>query len=193
MVYQTGGAESGYYVGLILLVIGLGVLVPLSGKQACAIGMMFFISYLSLPLYAKDPVNWVAFFQKLFFLGAACIEAVWACAYMDRMRFLDFKQKRELESARDELAELDRAKSRFSANIHHELRTPLTLILAPLDSLRSGELGRLPEAVERMLATMQANGRRLHKMINNLLDLSKVESQQFSHPSARDAARAHRG
>ncbi|MCH8889484.1 MAG: response regulator [Myxococcales bacterium] len=78
------------------------------------------------------------------------------------------------------MAELDRAKSRFSANIHHELRTPLTLILAPLDSLRGGEFGRLPEAVERMLATMQANGRRLHKMINNLLDLSKVESQQFT-------------
>ena len=94
MVYQTGGADSGYYVGLILLIIGLGVLVPLSGKQACSIGGMFFISYMLLPFYAKDPVKWVAFFQKLFFLGAACIEAVWACAYMDRMRFLDFKQKR---------------------------------------------------------------------------------------------------
>jgi signal transduction histidine kinase len=141
---------------------------------------MFFVGYGLLPLYAKDVVNWPIFFQHLFFLGAACVEAGWAATYMDRMRFLDFKQKRELESARDELAELDRAKSRFSANIHHELRTPLTLILAPLDSLRGGEFGRLPEAVERMLATMQANGRRLHKMINNLLDLSKVESQQFT-------------
>ncbi len=180
MVYQTGGTESGYYVGFILLTIGLGVLVPLSGKQAFGIGSMIFVIYALLPIYGKDQVNWSALFQHLFFLGAACVEAGWAAAYMDRMRFLDFKQKRELESARDELAELDRAKSRFSANIHHELRTPLTLILAPLDSLRSGELGRLPEAVERILATMQANGRRLHKMINNLLDLSKVESQQFS-------------
>jgi len=179
MVYQTGGVDSGYYVGLILLIIGLGVLVPLSGGQTCGIATFFFAGYFFLPLYTKDPVNWVTFFQKLFFLGAACIEAVWACVYMDRMRFLDFKQKRELEAARDELAELDRAKSRFSANIHHELRTPLTLILAPLDSLRSGEMGELPEPVERLLATMQANGRRLHKMINNLLDLSKVESEQF--------------
>ena len=180
MVYQTGGEESGYYVGMILLVIGMGVLAPLSGQQAGAIAAMFFVGYGLLPFYAKDVVNWPIFFQHLFFLGAACVEAGWAARYMDRMRFLDFKQKRELESARDELAELDRAKSRFSANIHHELRTPLTLILAPLDSLRGGEFGRLPEAVERMLATMQANGRRLHKMINNLLDLSKVESQQFT-------------
>ena len=180
MVHQTGGADSGYYVGLILLVIGLGVLVPLSGKQTGSIAAIIFSGYALLPIYTKDAVIWSIFSQHLFFLGAACVEAGWAAAYMDRMRFLDFRQKRELESARDELAELDRAKSRFSANIHHELRTPLTLILAPLDSLRSGELGSFPEAVERMLATMHANGRRLHKMINNLLDLSKVESKQFT-------------
>jgi signal transduction histidine kinase len=180
MVYQTGGSSSGYYVGFILLVIGLGVLVPLSGKQAFGIGAMIFTIYALLAIYGKDQVIWSTLFQHLFFLGAACVESSWAAAYMDRMRFLDFKQKRELESARDELAELDRAKSRFSANIHHELRTPLTLILAPLDSLRSGEFGRLSEAVERLLATMHANGQRLHKMINNLLDLSKVESKQFT-------------
>jgi len=156
------------------------VLAPLSGKQAGAIAAMIFAGYGLLPFYTKDAVNWSIFVQHLFFLGAACVEAGWAAAYMDRMRFRDFKQKRELESARDELAELDRAKSRFSANIHHELRTPLTLILAPLDSLRSGEFGGLPAAVERMLGTMHANGRRLHKMINNLLDLSKVESRQFT-------------
>jgi signal transduction histidine kinase len=179
MVYQTGGVESGYYVGFILLIIGIGVMIPLSGRQSFGIGSMIFASYALLPVYSKDPVVWSTFAQHLFFLGAACVEAGWASAYMDRMRFSDFKQKRELETARDELAELDRVKSRFSANIHHELRTPLTLILAPLDTLRSGDLGRLPAPVERMLATMHANGRRLHKMINNLLDLSKLESRQF--------------
>jgi signal transduction histidine kinase len=180
MVYQTGGTDSGYYVGFILLIIGLGVMVPLTGRQSFAIGSMIFASYALLPVYSKDPVVWSTLFQHLFFLGAACVEAGWASAYMDRMRFADFKQKRELETARDELAELDRVKSRFSANIHHELRTPLTLILAPLDTLRSGELGSLPAPVERMLATMHVNGRRLHKMINNLLDLSKLESRQFT-------------
>jgi signal transduction histidine kinase len=163
-----------------LLVIGMGVLAPLSGKQSFAIGSMLFAGYALLPAYSKEPVVWPTLFQHLFFLGAACVEAGWASAYMDRMRFADFMQKRELETARDELAELDRVKSRFSANIHHELRTPLTLILAPLDTLRSGELGSLPASVEGMLATMHANGRRLHKMINNLLDLSKLESHQFT-------------
>ena len=89
------------------------------------------------------------------------------------------EMRKELTKARDELAELDRAKSRFSANVHHELRTPLTLILSPLEAIRSGDFGQVPPAIASTLDTMQSNGRRLHKMINNLLDLSKLESQQF--------------
>jgi signal transduction histidine kinase len=179
MVAQTGGAVSDYYVGLILLVIGMGVLAPLTWRQGAVIASVMFAGYAALPLYTHDPLIWSEFSQHLFFFGAACLEAVWACAYMDRMRFADFKQQRELEKARDDLAQLDRAKSRFSANVHHELRTPLTLILAPLDAMRGGELGELPEQVERTLDTMHSNGRRLYKMINNLLDLSKLESNQF--------------
>jgi signal transduction histidine kinase len=179
MVYATGGVASGYYVGLILLVIGMGVLAPLDARQSGAIALGMFAGYAALPLYTKDPVALRTFGENIFFLGAACVEAWWACMHMDRMRFADYMQQRELEEARDELAELDRAKARFSANVHHELRTPLTLILAPLDALRSGELGDLPLAVQKSMATMHANGRRLHKMINNLLDLSKLESSQF--------------
>ena len=179
MVYETGGVASGYYVGLILLVVGMGFLTPQNTRQAAFIAVMMFGGYAALPIYTRDPVDWLTFSENLFFLGAAGAEACWACLHMDRMRFADFKQQRQLERARDELTELDRAKSRFSANVHHELRTPLTLILAPLDALRDGELGELPPSVQRSLATMQANGRRLHKMINNLLDLSKVESDQF--------------
>lgn len=179
MVQETGGVTSGYYVGLILLVVGMGFLTPQNTRQAAFISLMMFGGYAALPLYTRDPVGWLTFSENLFFLGAACAEACWACLHMERMRFADFKQQRQLEEARDELAELDRAKSRFSANVHHELRTPLTLILAPLDALRGGELGELSPSVQRTLATMQANGRRLHKMINNLLDLSKVESDQF--------------
>lgn len=179
MVHRTGGVASGYYVGLILLVVGMGFLTPQNTRQAAFIAAMTFLGYAALPAYTRDPVQWTIFTENLFFLGAACAEAWWACLHMERMRFADFRQKRELEDARDELAELDRAKSRFSANVHHELRTPLTLILAPLDALRGGELGALSPDVQRTLATMHANGRRLHKMINNLLDLSKVESNQF--------------
>ncbi|MBW2243361.1 MAG: response regulator, partial [Deltaproteobacteria bacterium] len=80
----------------------------------------------------------------------------------------------------DRLADLDKAKSRFTANIHHELRTPLTLMLAPIEAMRSGDLGEVPASLDRTLRTMQSNGLRLLKLINNLLDLAKVESDQLS-------------
>lgn len=181
MVHMSGGVESGYYVGLILLLVGIALLTPLSGIQGGLIAGTIFTAYAFLPWISHrgETVNWNLYVQHLIFLGSVGIEAALACLLMDRMRFREFKQRRELTTARDELAELDRAKSRFSANIHHELRTPLTLILSPLDALRSGEFGPVPEYISSTLDTMHSNGRRLHKMINNLLDLSKLESRQF--------------
>ncbi len=182
MVHATGGVESGYYVGLILIVIGMGVLAPISATQASWINGLIFAGYTAVPFIShgtSEPIAWPTFAMHAFFLVTACFESILACFHMDRMRFQDFLQKREIERARDELAELDRAKSRFSANVHHELRTPLTLILAPLDALRGREFGELSRDVRHVLDTMHANGRRLYKMINNLLDLSKLESDQL--------------
>ena len=179
MVEETGGVASGYYAGMILLVIGMGVLTPQTAKHSALIAAIMFGAYVSLPLYSSHPFEARHFAQNLVFLAAACAEACWASSHMDRMRFRDFKQKRELEEARDSLAELDQAKSRFSSNVHHELRTPLTLMLAPLDAIRSGDFGKVPESFQETLSTMYSNGQRLYKMINNLLDLTKIESDQF--------------
>ena len=104
---------------------------------------------------------------------------IMSCAYLDRMRFADFMQRREIEKARDELRELDVAKSRFTANIHHELRTPLTLTLAPVEAMLAGEFGELSEIQRGYLKTIRGNGLRLLKLINNLLDLAKSESHQL--------------
>ena len=179
MTEETGGVSSGYYAGMILLVVGMGVLTPQTARHSALIALMMFGAYLSLPLYSAYPFEASLFAQNLVFLAAACAEAYWASLHMDRMRFRDFKQKREIEEARDALAELDQAKSRFSSNVHHELRTPLTLILAPLDAIRGGDFGAVPESFRETLSTMHSNGQRLHKMINNLLDLTKIESHQF--------------
>jgi PAS domain S-box-containing protein len=73
------------------------------------------------------------------------------------------------------LAEIDRAKTAFFSNASHEFRTPLTLILGPLEDtlLHSNDL---PAADRERLETAQRNSRRLLKLVNTLLDFSRIEA-----------------
>ncbi|MEZ5042332.1 MAG: tetratricopeptide repeat protein [Saprospiraceae bacterium] len=80
----------------------------------------------------------------------------------------------QLEHAEAEkLREMDRLKSTFFANISHEFRTPLTLILSPVEQMISGTFrGDL----QKYYRIIHRNGRRLLDLVNQLLDLSKLES-----------------
>ncbi|MEU4428486.1 SpoIIE family protein phosphatase [Actinoplanes sp. NPDC024001] len=75
----------------------------------------------------------------------------------------------------EELAELDRAKTAFFSNISHEFRTPLTLIMGPLDELRT-RLGDADAWVHEELEVIHRNGLRLGKLVNTLLDFSRIEA-----------------
>jgi signal transduction histidine kinase/DNA-binding response OmpR family regulator/predicted Ser/Thr protein kinase len=84
----------------------------------------------------------------------------------------------DLKQAFERLAEHDRLKSRFFANVSHEVRTPLTLILTPLQRLLAGEGSAtpVPEAVKDRLRSMRDNVQRLLRHVNQLLDFSRLES-----------------
>ncbi|MGW6442724.1 SpoIIE family protein phosphatase [Lentzea sp. NPDC055074] len=75
----------------------------------------------------------------------------------------------------EELAELDRAKTAFFSNISHEFRTPLTLIMGPVQDLRD-ELGRADPQVDQELEVIHRNGLRLGRLVNTLLDFSRLEA-----------------
>ncbi|MDL4814255.1 SpoIIE family protein phosphatase [Actinomadura opuntiae] len=75
----------------------------------------------------------------------------------------------------EELAELDRAKTTFFSNISHEFRTPLTLIMGPVQELRTA-LAEGDQRAREDVEVIHRNGLRLSKLVNTLLDFSRIEA-----------------
>ncbi len=78
-----------------------------------------------------------------------------------------------------QLKVLDRQKTTFFQNISHEFRTPLTLIVGPLENILSEKFGRLGQPLKEQLAIIQRNSLRLLGLINQLLDLSKLDEKKM--------------
>ncbi len=83
-------------------------------------------------------------------------------------------QNEQLAIQAVELRQLDEVKSRFFANVSHELRTPLTLMLGPIGSVL--KTNQLDNRNFTLLKKAQHSGKSLLRMINEILDLSKMES-----------------
>jgi signal transduction histidine kinase/ligand-binding sensor domain-containing protein/CheY-like chemotaxis protein len=86
-------------------------------------------------------------------------------------------QNATLVAQAEALAELHQARSRLFANLSHEFRTPLTLILGPLRGLLEGRHGELPAAAREQHELMLRNGQRLLRLINQILDLARLEAR----------------
>ena len=72
----------------------------------------------------------------------------------------------------------DRLKDEFVSTVSHELRTPLTSIAGSLGLLIGGAAGKLPDQAMRLIGIAQSNSQRLVRLINDILDIEKVESGQ---------------
>ncbi|MGA7304893.1 MAG: ATP-binding protein [Rhodothermales bacterium] len=96
-------------------------------------------------------------------------------------------QKRTIEEQSDRLKEMEALKSRFFAGISHEFRTPITLILGPSkDALDKFGSDMDPE-IQQAFALIQRSGHRLHDLVDQLLDLSRLESGRLPvHASRQD-------
>jgi signal transduction histidine kinase len=86
----------------------------------------------------------------------------------------------EIEEKGKQLAIASQHKSQFLANMSHELRTPLNAILGYTELILDGIYGDTPEKAQAVLKRVESNGRHLLGLINDVLDLSKIEAGQLS-------------
>ena len=86
------------------------------------------------------------------------------------------RRTKDLESAVEELKQLNETKNRFLSNITHELRTPLCVIINACDFLKGGYGGTLNEKQFRYVDNASECGSHLLTLINNLLDLTRLRS-----------------
>ena len=86
------------------------------------------------------------------------------------------ERTRQLESALTEVKQISKTKSEFISAVSHELRTPLTSIKGYASILIAGKLGNVPDAVKQRLEKINIHSDNLVKLINDLLDISRIES-----------------
>ncbi len=137
------------------------------------------LTFLLIPVWdiwvLKAPLGdsaWLRLFTNIFFLYFLV-----QCA-VTFMRFYR-KQIEQIDRLREEHEKVEaalRVKSEFLATMSHELRTPMTSINGAVILARSGKLGALPKQIDSVLAIAETNCRRLSALINDILDLQKIEA-----------------
>lgn len=90
------------------------------------------------------------------------------------------EEQRKLNIANQELERMASLKDDFLASMSHELRTPLTAVIGLSEVLRDGAYGELAKDQAEAVASIEKSGRHLLELINDILDLSKLEARQVA-------------
>jgi len=131
-----------------------------------------YIRYADLPLKTRDGVvRPVEFVSNSYLVGESRVIQCNIRDITERKRFEQTLQEKNIE-----LGNANLAKNRFLANMSHELRTPLNAIIGFTGTLLMGLPGPLNADQEHQLSIVQTSARHLLSLINDLLDLAKVES-----------------
>ncbi len=105
------------------------------------------------------------------------IDSSCVCVVMD---ISDLKRvEAQLQRTNEQLARATRLKDEFLANMSHELRTPLNAVLGMTEGLQDQIYGKLNDSQLRALQTIERSGAHLLELINDILDLAKIESGQI--------------
>jgi PAS domain S-box-containing protein len=152
----------------------IGVFKDVIGSKAAFVELQQqgYIRYENLPLETRDGlVKQVEFVSNRYLAGKSRVIQCNIRDITERKRF-----ERELREKNLELENANLAKDRFLASMSHELRTPLNAIIGFTGTLLMKLPGPLTSDQEQQLRTVQSSAKHLHSLINDLLDVAKIES-----------------
>ncbi|MBK7972577.1 MAG: response regulator [Deltaproteobacteria bacterium] len=177
MLTYTGFERSLYYAGLIVTTLAAGLIMPWAWRTASVVGVGMASMYFGVALLDPAP-HWRTTLNNTFFILGGLGISIAANAQRLRLAKAEFEGRHELAAALEKLRALDQMKTTFMANVSHEMRTPLTLMLGALETLAgSDRTHRDPSEVE-YLDVIRRNGLGLLRLINDLLDLARLEASQ---------------
>ena len=185
MCWLHDGYESPYYAGMILVVIVVGSLSSWPLKLSLIFNIPVYGFYMIPLCLGLLPVkNAGLMLCAQFFLLSTMIITIASQNHRYRLEEREFNASlalqhttASLEQAYEQLKQLDRLKNQFFSNITHELRTPLTMILSPIETMLDGEAGQLSDHQQKLLDSVSGNALKLLRLINDLLDLAKLEER----------------
>jgi len=186
MTTYMGGLSSPYYAGISLTVLAAGLLFVWRPQVVAATHAAIVASLLLANAVAGTTGERATALSNLAFLSATALVASVGQMLLFRTQREQLVQRVRLEQttlnlerAHAELQQLEKFKSRFFANITHELRTPLAMVLTPLELMLEGEMGDFSEAQRSSFQTMFKSALKLLKLIDDLLDLSRLEESRL--------------
>lgn len=168
--------EAGYYyyVGIILAVVFYYVIIGLSFINALYINLIILVAYECAAIIRDLPVHMLV--NNNYFLVGVSVVAGAGGYFIEQQRRISFSRLRTMKILKEQADAANLAKSQFIANMSHELRTPLNAIIGYSEMLAEDAVGLENKQLVADLGSVAGSGRHLLRLINNVLDLAKIEA-----------------
>lgn len=194
MILIMADPSSPYYTGLILIAIGGLGFFPWDKKYFIYVVAVIFIPYICIEIYLDPNMEDIAYLVIIGFFINGTVTIFWVIRYFrENLRIKEIVSRLELKTeiekrksvendlidARDQALKASKAKSTFLANMSHELRTPLNAIIGYSELLQESVFEHGNEIYVDDLKKIDSAGQHLLKLINGVLDISKIEAGQM--------------